>query len=103
MNQETPAQLNVEFTTNDVPEQDIDTLECELEPLENPPKWTKESFSSYRSKLRLMDEIHNAIAETINKKRKASFEAFFRPEDSFVPEPDNNNYYELMVVSLSTK
>lgn len=102
MSQETPIELNIELATgDDTPEHDIETLECELEPLETPHKWTKKSFASYRSKLRLMDDIHNAIADKVNQKRQASFEAFFREEDSYIPETKHNDFSGMMIASLA--
>jgi len=104
MSQNTIQNLNVELPANqDIPETDIETFNLELEPSATPHKWTKESFSSYRSKLRLLSKIHNDIADKVNQKRQAAFEAFFRPEDTFIPETKQTDLAGMMIASLANR
>ena|ERR1041385_149200 len=81
--------------------EETEEMEIEVEPLD-PDELAlagtpKERFNRYRSSLRIMDQIHNDIADIVNEKRHADFIAFFRPEDRYIPESKNNNHYELMM------
>lgn len=90
--QNTLEELNV--TLGESPETETETLDVEIA---DTPRVTKKNFDKYRSKLRLMDSIHNQIADTLNQKRLATYSAFFRPEDKFIPESKSNNHLALMM------
>lgn len=68
-----------------------ESLDVELSPV------TKKSFARYRSLLRIMDTIHNDIADKLNEKREATKAGFFRPEDDYIPESKKNNFFSLMM------
>lgn len=54
---------------------------------------TPEMFATARQNmLALMSETHNAIAPHINAARQSAYNAFFRPEDKFIPESGCNNF-----------
>jgi len=97
-------------TLNDIPTDDfnveiIDETEVIAEPLDimelELAGTPKQRFNKYRQLLRIMDTVHNDIADEINKKRDADFRAFFRPEDLYIPESKNNNHYDLMMQAIS--
>ena len=86
-------ELNVTLAeSQDLDSQDVETLDVELDCRQ---PWTKKSFDAYRSKLRLLDKIHNEIADKLNEKREATRKSFFRPEDNYVPESKQNNHLAL--------
>lgn len=70
-----------------------ETLDVETVPL------TKQSLKRYRSKLRLMDTIHNELASKINANREATLNVFFRPEDIYIPETTSNDHFGLWIAT----
>lgn len=58
------------------------TLEASCVPIE---KWTRKNRNMYLGKLRLLGTIHAEIADKLDEKRKATFEAFFMPDDKYLP------------------
>lgn len=94
LNDITETELNVTLAES----QDIETAETmDVEVVSH--KWTRQSFNAYRSKLRLMDTIHNEIAGKVNAQREATFKAFFRPEDNFIPESNHNDHFGLWLAT----
>jgi hypothetical protein len=63
-------------------------LEAEFVPIE---KWTRKNRNMYLGKLRLLGTIHAKIADKLNEKRKATFEAFFMAEDKWFPESNEKD------------
>lgn len=91
MTQETPLELNVTLA-NDGGQTDIESLDVELDVA---PPMTRKAFNHYRAMLRIMNSIHNDIADAINEKRAAALKGFFRVEDEFIPETKQNDFYSL--------
>jgi hypothetical protein len=58
-------------------------LEAEFVPIE---KWTRKNRNMY-----LLGTIHAKIADKLNEKRKATFEAFFMAEDKWFPESNEKD------------
>lgn len=91
--------LNAEIETEET-ETDL-TLDAEIVP--HVP-WTKKSHKRYLGKLRMLGMIHAEIADEINAKREASWQAFFRPDDKYIPEEkDKKLYVNLHLGTLSAK
>ena len=88
------TELNVTLSNEqDIQANDIETLDVELADI--PHKWTQKNLKAYRGKLRLMDQIHNEIADKLNAKRQSIREMFFRVEDEYIPETKHNDYLSL--------
>ncbi len=100
-------------TTNDIPETILNatlaettteaetdlTLDATLD--ETPHKWTKQDLKAYCGKLRLLSRIHAEIADKLNAKRQSTLEAFFMPEDKYIPESNNpKELAQLMFTSM---
>ena len=78
--------------TEELTDQELNDLLKDIHP-------SKNSLRRYRGKLRLMDKIHNAIADKINIARQGIKTAYFRYEDDFIPEHKQNNHYELSLLA----
>jgi hypothetical protein len=93
-------------TLNDITELNVELAESQDTPADEmldveliPHEWTREKFNAYRSKLRLMDKIHNELASKINANRQATLNVFFRPEDNFIPETTSNDHFGLWLAT----
>lgn len=58
------------------------TLEATIVPIE---KWTRKNRNQYLGKLRMLGTIHAEIADKLDEKRRTLYEAFFMPEDKWLP------------------
>jgi hypothetical protein len=58
------------------------TLEASYVPI---AEWTRKNCNQYLGKLRLLGTIHAELAATFDARRKATHEAFFMPEDKWLP------------------
>jgi hypothetical protein len=76
----------IEATVADVAdnqEQEETTLEATIVP---EPILTRKEKNQYFGKLRLLGTIHAELADKLNEKRYATYEAFFMPDDKYIPE-----------------
>lgn len=58
------------------------TLEASIVPIAN---WPRKQRNQYLGKLRLLGTIHAEIADKLDEKRRTVYEAFFMPEDKWLP------------------
>lgn len=77
---ETKLTLEAELTGTET-ETDL-TLEAEIVPIE---KWSRKNRNQYLGKLRMLGTIHAEIADKLDEKRRTVYEAFFMPEDKWLP------------------
>ena len=70
---------NIDCTISTENEIDI-TVDVATKPL------TKDAFHAYASKIRLQSAIHRELIDKINSQREARLQAFFRPDDNYIPE-----------------
>ena len=65
---------------------DQDEIDLELEANCVPVvEWTRKNRNMYLGKLRILGTIHAEIANELDKRRKIVHEAFFMPEDKWLP------------------
>lgn len=62
-----------------------------------PHKWTKKSIARLHRLSRIMDTVHNEIADKVNAKRAAALAVFFREDDKYFPEHKQNNHFDLFL------
>lgn len=62
-----------------------------------PHKWTKESVKRLKRLSRIMDNVHNEIADKVNSQRAAALAVFFREDDKYIPEHKQNNHFDLFM------
>ncbi len=69
--------------TIDTSETETDlTLEASCVPIS---QWPRKNRNQYLGKLRLLGTIHAEIADKLDEKRRTLYEAFFMPEDKWLP------------------
>ena len=78
--EQTEIELNA--TLDDSQDESDLTLEAEIVPIE---KWPRKNRNQYLGKLRLLGTIHAEIADKLDEKRRTVYEAFFMPEDKWLP------------------
>ena len=70
-------------STIDTSETETDlTLEATCVPI---AQWPRKQKNQYLGKLRLLGTIHAEIADKLDAKRQTLYEAFFMPEDKWLP------------------
>lgn len=78
---ETELTLNATIDTSPETETDL-TLEASIVPIS---EWPRKNRNMYLGKLRMLGTIHAEIADKLDERRKSIYEAFFMPEDKWLP------------------
>ena len=77
---ETEMTLEAELT-QETSETEL-TLEASPVPITD---WPRKQRNQYLGKLRMLGTIHAEIADKLDEKRRTVYEAFFMPEDKWLP------------------
>jgi hypothetical protein len=97
MNQETTIETTIANvqTVDDLTNDEL-TIDGELETDIATPM-TREAFKHYHKMLRIMDSIHNEIADKVNSIRQGKLIGYFSEENKYIPETKENDFYSLML------
>ena len=77
------SELTLNATIDTSPETETDlTLEASIVPIS---EWPRKNRNMYLGKLRMLGTIHAEIADKLDERRKSLYEAFFMPEDKWLP------------------
>lgn len=79
-------------------DQDIETLPDETidgEVISRP--LSAKAFKRRRGLLRIMDQVHNEIADKVNNLRELRLKSFRGDDDRYIPETKHNDHLALMI------